>query len=69
MWSKWISLKDAVEKYHIKEEIVLLWLELGKFNETRKKGEQLLLNAEKLDEYVRLREANRVASAYVDVIP
>lgn len=44
-------------------------MELGKFNETRKKGEQLLLNAEKLDEYVRLREANRVASAYVDVIP
>lgn len=69
MWSKWISLKDAVEKYPIKEEIVLLWVELGKFNEARKKGEQLLLNAEKLDEYVRLRETSKVASAYVDVIP
>lgn len=65
MWSKWISLSEASKKYLIAEEIFHLWIESGKFTEIRKEGEQICLNAKKLDEYICSRKTSTFDAKYV----
>lgn len=66
MSSKWISLSEASKKYLIAEEIILLWIESGKFTAFRKEGLQVwLLNAKKLDEYICSRKTSEFDADYV----
>lgn len=65
MSSEWISLKEASEKYLIAEEIIHLWIQSGTFTEMRKEGEQIWLNAQKLDKYICSRDTCVFDAEYV----
>lgn len=65
MSSEWISLKEASEKYLIAEGIIHLWIQRGTFTEMRKEGEQIWLNAQKLDKYICSRETCVFDAEYV----
>lgn len=68
MFTKWISVQEATEKYQIKEDIIVFWIRHGKFTEIRQKGDKILLNVKKLDEYMHWRETAMVKPDYVDQV-
>lgn len=64
--SELISLEAAVQKYGIKEETIRLWVELEKFEGTRKRGDEIWVNGKILEEYLIWRKTCRVSIDYLE---
>lgn len=64
--SELISLEAAVQKYGIKEETIRLWVELEKFEGTRKRGDEVWVNGKILEEYLIWRKTCRVSIDYLE---
>ncbi|WP_291591063.1 hypothetical protein [Bacteroides sp.] len=64
--SELISLEAAVQKYGIKEETIRLWVELEKFEGTRKRGDEIWVNGKILEEYLTWRKTCRVSIDYLE---
>lgn len=64
--SEMISLEAAVQKYGIKEETIRLWIELEKFEGTRKRGDEIWVNGKILEEYLTWRKTCRVSIDYLE---
>lgn len=64
--SELISLEAAVQKYGIKEETIRLWIELEKFEGTRKRGDEIWVNGKILEEYLTWRKTCRVSIDYLE---
>lgn len=61
-----ISLEAAAQKYGIKEETIRLWIELEKFEGTRKRGDEVLVDGKILEEYLIWRKTCRISADYLD---
>lgn len=64
--SELISLGAAARKYGIKEETIRLWVELEKFEGTRKRGDEVWVNGKILEEYLIWRKTCRVSIDYLE---
>ena len=64
--SELISLGAAARKYGIKEETIRLWVELEKFEGTRKRGDEIWVNGKILEEYLIWRKTCRVSIDYLE---
>ena len=64
--SEMISLEAAAQKYGIKEETIRLWVELEKFEGTRKREGKVWVDGKILEEYLIWRKTCRVSIDYLE---
>ena len=50
--SEMISMEAAAQKYGVKKETIRLWVELEKFEGTRKREDEVWVNGKILEEYL-----------------
>ena len=64
--SEMISLEAATQKYGVKKETIRLWVELEKFEGTRKREDEVWVNGKILEEYLVWRKTCRISVDYLD---
>jgi len=64
--SEMISLEAAAQKYGVKKETIRLWVELEKFEGTRKREDEVWVNGKILEEYLVWRKTCRISVDYLD---
>lgn len=64
--SEMISLEAAAQKYGVKKETIRLWVELEKFEGTRKREGEVWVNGKILEEYLVWRKTCRISVDYLD---
>ena len=64
--SEMISLEAAAQKYGVKKETIRLWVELEKFEGTRKREDEFWVNGKILEEYLVWRKTCRISVDYLD---
>ena len=64
--SEMISLEAAAQKYGVKKETIRLWVELEKFEGTRKREDEVWVNGKILKEYLVWRKTCRISVDYLD---
>ena len=64
--SEMISLEVAAQKYGVKKETIRLWVELEKFEGTRKREDEVWVNGKILEEYLVWRKTCRISVDYLD---
>ena len=64
--SEMISLEAAAQKYGVKKETIRLWVELEKFEGTRKRNDEVWVDGKILEEYLVWRKTCRISVDYLD---
>lgn len=64
--SEMISLEATAQKYGVKKETIRLWVELEKFEGTRKREDEVWVNGKILEEYLVWRKTCRISVDYLD---
>lgn len=64
--SEMISLEAAAPKYGVKKETIRLWVELEKFEGTRKREDEVWVNGKILEEYLVWRKTCRISVDYLN---
>lgn len=64
--SEMISLEAAAQKYGVKKETIRLWVELEKFEGTRKREGEVWVDGKILEEYLVWRKTCRISVDYLD---
>ncbi|CDA82876.1 hypothetical protein [Bacteroides congonensis] len=64
--SEMISLEAAAQKYGVKKETIRLWVELEKFEGTRKREDEVWVDDKILEEYLVWRKTCRISVDYLD---
>ena len=64
--SEMISLEAAAQKYGVKKETIRLWVELEKFEGTRKREDEVWVNGKILEEYLVWRKTCQISVDYLD---
>ncbi|WP_294552374.1 hypothetical protein [uncultured Bacteroides sp.] len=64
--SEMISLEAAAQKYGVRKETIRLWVELEKFEGTRKREGEVWVDGKILEEYLVWRKTCRISVDYLD---